>query len=198
MKNCKTVKRTWSFWDGTLGPTSPPLSASAGPDGEAAYAHRNAKSSWDHFNYGDLSRNIFSLKQKAATLRISLQHFQHIWLQTAGEAGFSTNLFILVLEVCQLLVGLQGGWRREQQLVREAFLKSHRTDFGERRICGSKQPNSNHFILKTSHQTENSNSLCLQDLDYRCQAGKRAYVHFALHTLGRATLNKLFYESVLA
>jgi len=112
-----------SFSDGIFSPTTALLTASAGADGGTADVYTNANSSRDHFNYGNLSINIFSLKQKAAMLRISLQHFQHIWLRTDGEAIFSTNFFIVVLEVCQLLVGLQGGWRREQQLAREAFLK---------------------------------------------------------------------------
>lgn len=107
---------TWSFSDGILSPTSSLLTASAGPDGEAAYVHRNANSSWDHFNYGDLSRNIFSLKQKAATLRMSLQHFQHIWLRTAGEAVFSTNFFILCLRFVSYWWGSGGAGEESSDL----------------------------------------------------------------------------------
>lgn len=127
-------------------------------------------------------------------LRISSQQFQHIWLRTAGEAVFSMHFFILVLEVCQLLVGLQGAGEESSNSWGGRFSNSRRTDFRECRIHCSEQLNSNHFILKTSQQTEDNNSLCLQDLYYRCQAGKLTYRHFALHTLCHVTLNKLFYE----
>lgn len=99
-----------------LGPTTPPLPASAAPEGETACTRGNADSSWDRFSCGDLSRNALSLKRKAAMFRISLQHFQHIWLRTAGEAAFSTHIFTLVLEVCQLLVGLRGAGEESSNL----------------------------------------------------------------------------------
>lgn len=109
------------------------------------HMYRNANSSWDHCSSGDLSRNIFSLKQKATMLRISLQHFQHIWLRTAGEAVLSTHFFILVLEVCQLLVGLQGAGEESSNLWGRRCSNSCRSDFRER----NKQLSSNsHFTPK--------------------------------------------------
>lgn len=72
--------------------------------------YKNTNSSWDHFNYGNLSRNIFSSKQRATMFRISLLYSHHNLLRTAGEAVLGTSFSIP--EVCQLLLGLQSGCRR--------------------------------------------------------------------------------------
>lgn len=92
------VKMTdMSFLDGILSPANPFLTTSARPDGETAYMYGNGNSSWDCSTYGDLSRNAFSLKQKAATLIISLQDFHHIWLRTAGNTAFIQTSLSLCL-----------------------------------------------------------------------------------------------------
>lgn len=116
------VKMTdMSFLDGILSPTNPFLTTSARPDAETAYVYGNGNSSWDCSNYGDLSRNAFSLKQKAAMLIISLQHFHHIWPRRAGNAAFIQTSLSLCLRFVSYWWGSRGRGKRQQQL-NEVFL----------------------------------------------------------------------------
>lgn len=149
---------TYSSLGGTPGLTTPLLPASAGPGGQT-----NADSSRDHSNYGDLARNIFyifDIKQKAATLRISLHDFQHIWPRTAGEAVFRTRSLSLCLRFVSYRWDSRGLQKRaatpEQGASRiPAELTSANAE------SAAAQLNSNLSIQKTSHQTEDNNSLRL-------------------------------------
>lgn len=97
------------------------------------------------------------------------------------------------LSLCLRFISYQRG-SREPELdssnSMRCFANCCRTDFWKCRIhCN--QLTSNHFILKTSQDTEDNNSLCLWGLLYRHQAGKHAQVHFALHV----AWNKRLYET---
>lgn len=106
--------------------------------------------------------------------RISLQYSYHNLLRPAGQAILGTNFSIPGSRFVSCWWGCKGA-AEEQQLVSEAFPKFPRTDFRECSIPCTKQLHSHHFTLKASQQTQDNNSLWIQDSYDGFQAEKHAF-----------------------
>lgn len=176
---CEMVMRTGSFSGGILSPTAPTGLMDGWTD---SWCVQRCWLFLGHFSYGNLYRNIFSLKQKATVFRISLKYSHHNLLRAAGEAILGTNFSIPGLRFVSCWWGSKVP-AEEQQFVRDMFPKFQKTDFRECSIPCTKQLHSHHFTLKACQQTEDRNSPHIQDSYDRFQAEKLAFTLCITHLM---------------